>query len=74
METIKEILIFCNAAIFYDYKNAGNTCELNQVRKCLFNIFYETIPHRKILVSLSIVEDIILMIMILKLFLKIFII
>ena len=24
METVKDVLIFCNAAIFYDYKNIGN--------------------------------------------------
>ena len=39
METIKDILNFCNAAIFYDYKNVGITCDLNEVRKCIFNHF-----------------------------------
>ena len=39
METVKDILNFCNAAVFYDYTNIGITCELNQVRKCLDNIF-----------------------------------
>ena len=60
METIKDILNFCNAARFYDYKNVGNTCELNQVRKCIINSFYKIIPHTRILVSSSIIDDIIL--------------
>ena len=60
METIKDILNFCNAAVFYDYTNIGITCELNQVRKCIINSFYKTITHTRILVSLSIIDDIIL--------------
>ena len=28
---IKDILNYCNATLFYDYKNVGITCELNQV-------------------------------------------
>ena len=60
METIKDILNFCNAAVFYDYTNIGTTCELNQVRKCIINNFFKTIPHTRIHVSLSIIDDIIL--------------
>ena len=33
---------------------------MNQVRKCIVKSFYETIPHIRILVSLSIFDDIIL--------------
>ena len=33
---------------------------MNQVRKCKTNSFYKTIPYTKILVSLSIIDDIIL--------------
>ena len=33
---------------------------MNQVRKRVFNNFYKTIPHSGILVSLSIIEDMIL--------------
>ena len=40
METIKDILNFCNDAIFYDYTNVGITCELNQVRRCIINNFF----------------------------------
>ena len=60
METIKDILNFCNAAIFYNHKNIGITEELNQVRKYIINSFYKTNPHTTILVSLSIIDDIIL--------------
>ena len=51
---------FCNAAIFYDYTNIGITCELNQIRKCIINSFYKTIPDSSIRVKLSVIDDIIL--------------
>ena len=60
METLKDILNFRNAAVFYDYTNIGKTCELNQVRKCIINSFYKTIPHTRIHVGLSIIDDMIL--------------
>ena len=60
MRTIKDILNFCNAAIFYDYRNEGITEELNQVRKYIINSFYKTIPNTTLLTSLSIIDDIIL--------------
>ena len=60
METIKDVLNFCNAAIFYNYANIRITCELNQVRKCIINSFYKAIPDSRIRVSLSIIDDIIL--------------
>ena len=76
METVKGSLIFCYSAVFYDYKNIGITCELNPVRKCITNSFYKTIPHTRILVSLSMIDDIILKstILISKILLKIFMI
>ena len=60
MESVKGILVFCNAADFHDYKNIGITCELNQVGKCIINNFNKTIPDSRIRVSLSIIDDIIL--------------
>ena len=45
---------------FMYYTNLGITCELNRVRKCIINSFYKTIPHSRILVSLSIIVDVIL--------------
>ena len=60
MKTVKDILNFCNAAIFYDYKNIGVLHELNQARKCIINNFHETIPVSRMLVTLSIIHDVIL--------------
>ena len=60
MRTIKDILNFCNAAIFYEYENDGITEELNRVRKYIINSFYKTIPNCTILKRLSIIDDIIL--------------
>ena len=60
METVKDSLNFCNAAVFYDYTNIGITEETNQALKCIINSFYETIPHSRILVCLSKIDDVIL--------------
>ena len=58
METLKDILNFCNASIFYNYTDIGIVCEFNHVRKCIINSFYKTIPDSRIRVSLSIIDDI----------------
>ena len=60
METIKDLLEITNSAVFYDFKNIGIICELNPVRTFIINRFYKTIPYTRILVSLSIIDDIIL--------------
>ena len=60
METIKDLLEFTNSAVFYDFKNIGIICELNPVRTFIINRFYKTIPSSRILVSLSVIHDIIL--------------
>ena len=60
MESVKDILNFCNAAVFYDYTNVGITCEVIQVRKCIIKSFFETIPHSRTLVNLFIIHDVIL--------------
>ena len=60
METTKDILNFCNAAIFYDYENDGVTAEINLVRKYIIIKFYKSIPNTTLLTSLSIIDDIIL--------------
>ena len=60
METTKDLLNFCNDAVFYDYKNIGLICELNPVRTFIINRFYKTIPDSRIRMSLSIIDDIIL--------------
>ena len=63
MKTIKDKLNFCNDALFYDYKYIGIIEELNLVYICIINRFYKTIPYTRILVSLSIIDDIILKIL-----------
>ena len=60
METVKNLLEFTNFAVFYDFKIIGIICELNPVRTFIINRFYKTIPYTRILVSLSIIDDIIL--------------
>ena len=60
METTKDLLSFCNDAVFFDYKNIGIICELSPIRTFIINRFYKTIPYTRILVSLSIIDDIIL--------------
>ena len=60
METVKDILSFCKAAVFCVYTNIDVICELNQVRKRIINSFLKTIPHSRIVVSLSIIDDVIL--------------
>ena len=60
METTKDLLNFCNDAVFYDYKTKGIICELNPVRTFIIIRFYKTIPYTRILVCLSIIDDIIL--------------
>ena len=57
MESVKDILKFCNAAVFYDYTNIGITCELKQIQKCIFNSLYKTIPDSRILVSLCKIDE-----------------
>ena len=58
MEIVKHLLSFSDAVVFYDYTNIGITVEFNQARKCIFNSFYKIFPHSRILVSLSIFDDI----------------
>ena len=60
METIKDILNFCNAGMFYDYKNIGIIDESNQARKCIFNNFNEILPVTRILITLSIIDVVVL--------------
>ena len=41
-------------------KNIGIICELNPVRTFIINRYFKTIPYTRILVSLSIIDDVIL--------------
>ena len=58
MESTKDLLSFCNEAVFYDYKNMGIIEEFTPPRTFLINRFYKTIPYTRILVILSIIDDI----------------
>ena len=60
IETIKDILNFCNCAIYFDYKNIGTVIQLNTLRKCIFDNFNETVPEIKLIKSQSIIDDMIL--------------
>ena len=60
MKTIKDTLSFCNAALFYDFKNIGFIEELNQARRCIFNNFHETKPVYRRPITLSFVDVVIL--------------
>ena len=60
METGKDLLNFCNDAMFYDYKDIGIICELEPVRTFIIFRFYKTFPHTRIFVTLGIFDDIIL--------------
>ena len=60
METVKDLLNFCNQALFYDHENIGIAEELNQVRKYIIKSFHKTIPCTTIIATLSIIDDIFL--------------
>ena len=60
METVKDILNFCNAAVFYDYKNIGIIEGLSQAGKCIINNFHKTTPVDRIQITLSILDVVIL--------------
>ena len=57
MGTIKEILTTCDESLWYDYSNIS---EFNKLYKYLIKYFYDIIPEERLLVSLSIVDNIIL--------------
>ena len=60
MESIKDILDFCNRAIFFNYKDLGCMQDFNAVRKFIINRFHQSIPHDRIIITLSIIDEIIL--------------
>ena len=60
METKKDDLNFCNAAVIYDYKDIDVNDKLNRARKCIINDFHETMPIDRILLTLSIIDVVIL--------------
>ena len=55
METVKDVLNFCNADLFDDYKVLGITDEFNQARSFINNTLHETTPVERILKTFSII-------------------
>ena len=60
MNTVKDVLTICSAAIFHDYNNIGIFEELNQAHRYVINNFHETRPVSRILITLSIINVVIL--------------
>ena len=60
METVKDVLNFCNDAVFYNYKNICILVELNQARKCIINNSHETILVSRILKTLCVIDVVLL--------------
>ena len=56
----KRYFEFCNDSIFYDCNNIGIIEELSQVRKCTNKNFHKATPVSRIIISLSLIDDIIL--------------
>ena len=49
METMKDILNFCNLALFYERENVGIAEELNQVRKYIIKSFLKKYRIQRLL-------------------------
>ena len=60
METVKDLLNFCNHALFYNCEKIGVVEELDQARKNIIKSFHRTIQHTMIIATVSIIDDIIL--------------
>ena len=60
MKSIKDILDICNRAIFFDYKNLGCIEDFNAVLKFIINRFHQSIPHDRIIIVLSIFDEMLL--------------
>ena len=60
MESIKDILNFCNREIFFNYKELGCIQDFNAVRKFIINRFHQTIPHDRIIITLSRIDEMLL--------------
>ena len=59
IETVKDILNFCNYAIYLDYNKIGVVIQLDNVRKCIYDNFNKTAPQSKISECLRIIDDMI---------------
>ena len=56
MESIKELLNFCNELLFYDFDNVEIADKMNLTRECIIDIFHQTTPTKTILESLFLTD------------------
>ena len=57
MDTIKEILTFCNESLWFDYSNIS---ELNKLHKYLIKYFFDSIPKERLIISLNLIDKIVI--------------
>ena len=60
MKSDKEMFEFFNEFIFLDHSINGVNIEVDILRKYIINRFYKTIPASRMLIVLSLIDDIIL--------------
>ena len=60
METDKDLFKIFNEFVFLDHLEVGVDVNVNVLRKEILNRFHETIPPSSILITLSLIDDIIL--------------
>ena len=60
METVKDMMIFCNASLLFDYEKEGIIEEFNLLRNCIIKIFRTKNLTQRVFMSLGIIDEIIL--------------
>ena len=60
METDKDMFKFFNEFIFLDHSEGGIDVNVNILRKYILNRFHKAVPASRILITLSLIDDIIL--------------
>ena len=57
MDTITEILTICNESLWFDYSNIS---ELNKLHNYLIKYFYDSIPKKRLIISLNLIYKIVI--------------
>ena len=60
MKSDKDMFIFLNEFIFHDHSDGGIDINVNVLRKYNINRFHKAVPPSRILITLSLIDDIIL--------------
>ena len=60
MKTIEDMMIFCNAAVLFNYEKEGIVEEFDLLRNCMIKNFRAKIPAETMIVSLSVIDEIML--------------